>query len=218
MSDQMPSNVLYVEAEKNFIELTWESGRNAAATAREGRPIHDKLLMLKIRCPGAKNAVQSYELERHLGDGTVIRNESVYQRFAPQIDRFKASEAAPDVGGTPLSEMPGLEVHQVAMLKGVGIYNVEGLAVVEDGNLRHLGMGARALRERAKSYLESAAGAAPVSRLAAENETLRADVERLTAQVAELAKLAEKAQAGGDDERPARRGPGRPRKAEAEAA
>lgn len=214
MSDHL-TNIFPVEAEKNYVEFNWIAAKNNAASTKEGRPIYDKVLELKIRCPGQKNGIQPYEVERHLGDGTVVVNKEMFRRFGVQIEKFKANERGPDISGTPLDQLTGLDVHQIAMLKGVSIYTVEGLAAVEDGALRHIGMGARALRSRAQAYLQAAEGQAPVSRLAAENEKLSSEVEMLREQVKELAAMVEKQ---GDDAQPQRRGPGRPRKTEQEAA
>ena len=62
-----------------------------------------------------------------------------------------------------------------------------------DGNLANLGQGGRTIRERAKAWLEQAGGGAPLDKLIAENEKLKAEAEvtanTIGAMQAQLAKL-----------------------------
>jgi hypothetical protein len=77
-------------------------------------------------------------------------------------------------------------------------HTVEMLADVSDANLSW--MGARGMRDKAKAWLEQAKGGAALSKLQAENESLRADLDAMKAQIAALGMAEEK------------RGRGRPKK------
>ena len=71
------------------------------------------------------------------------------------------------------------------MLKDLGIKTVEALAALSDTNLTFLG--GRMYREKARLYLDQATGGAAVSRVVAENETMKLELARMTASHAELA-------------------------------
>jgi len=87
--------------------------------------------------------------------------------------------------GTPITEWPVVSKSQALNLKAMSIHTVEALAEVSDNALNWLG--ARELREKARSYLAAAAGGAALSQAQAENAALRADIEALKAQFADLA-------------------------------
>ena len=193
-----------------LVEFEWVEAKNAAASDQEGRAVFDKVLRVYIQAPGAKNQIATHEIERHFWtpEGAPPRkrvNEQLKARYREQLVAWEQQDSAVllEMQGTPLRELHGLDVSQVAELKAANIHTVEQLAGLADA---HLFMGAAKWREMAKAYLESAAGQAPLSRLSAENADLRAQIEHLQGQVEALNADAAK-----------KRGPGRPRK-DAEAA
>ena len=193
-----------------LVQFEWVEAKNGAASDREGRAVFDKVLRVYIQAPGSKNQIASHEIERHFwaskGEKPRKRvNQQLRDRYREQLAAWERQESGVllELQGTPLRELHGLDVAQVAELKDLQIHTVEQLAALSDA---HLFMGARKWREMAQAYLEQADQQAPLSRFAAENEGLRGEVDQLKAQVEALTAAAAAA------ETQKKRGPGRPRK------
>jgi len=131
-------------------------------------------------------------------------------------------EMAPD--GTPLEMWATLNPAQIRVLKGLNIFTVEHLVSVADASLHQIPMG-RTLRNQAAAFLNAKGKSDSVETARRENEALRSGMAILEKQVADMAAALEKSQAKAPDgiapepvAEPARRGPGRPRKTDAEAA
>jgi len=147
---------------------------NKAKSAEEGRPVFDEREMVEIRIPGDRLATHvNYVLDEHR------------QRWPDHYAAFKRGEARA-ASGTPLEQWPIMTTGRVASLKALGVLSVEELSNLPDNMLPSLGMGARELRDQARSYLAAAADGAAASRAAAENAELRAQMERMQRQMEAL--------------------------------
>lgn len=153
-------------------------------TEGAGREIYDLVDFVQIRIPGDKLLVQD----------TPVRMDHK-QRFPDLWRAYVASksEQGTEATGTPLEMAPFLNAAQVEELKYQRIRTVEQLASVSDGALSSLGMGMRQHRDKAQAWLEAAKGAAPALQAKAEAEAARQEVAVLKAQLAEMARLNEKA-------------------------
>jgi hypothetical protein len=96
-------------------------------------------------------------------------------RFARQYAAFKAM-GTQAVDGFPLEQWPLMAVEDVAEMKAGGISTVEQLSAIADSNLPRFGLNARNWRQKAKDFLDTARGAAPVHALRRENDDLRKDI------------------------------------------
>lgn len=175
---------LFKTKDNTYLRLEWETRKNDVASEREGRPIHDKVLVGYVIVPGSRDEVARI-IERHKPDGSVWQDGDWSNRFAEHVEIFKRTGAGV-ANGTPLRDWPAIDARVAADLAGVGIYTVEDLAGLSDSGLQKAGMGARELQIRAKAFLAAAKDSAEAPRLAAENERLRGDVARLQAQLADL--------------------------------
>jgi hypothetical protein len=112
------------------------------------------------------------------------------------------------VDGTPLAAWPGVNPAQADRLKMIHVRTVEDVAALTEADLDRVGMGARALRDKARSFIEAKKGSSIVAEAMAEKDRqiaeLMQNVADLTATVKDLAEKA------GVTEK---RGPGRPPKA-----
>lgn len=132
------------------------------------------------------------------GDNTSIVHRPVRdadrRQYAAQYKAWKAGQEAPS-SGTPLEQWPGLRKSEIKELVALGIKTVEALAGVSDGNLQNIGMGKRALRDRAQVWLKAASDNAPLEALQAQLRERENQLEVLSRQVAEL-EAAQRAQQG----------------------
>lgn len=157
-----------------FAEFYVNAVQNNAETEKQGRPIFDDKLYIRIRTPGDRKN----EVDREAKDADKMR-------FAFQWAQYQQGATAA-ASGTPLEEWPLMTPATVKTLKYFGIASVDQMAAVTDGNLQNLGPGMRSVRDAAIAYLERAGEGAGTRALAAENAELR---ERLAAMEANLTSL-----------------------------
>ena len=172
-----------------YVQFHWIPVKNTRESESQGRPIYDRSLVARIFIPGDRLSIIDKEIERHFGNSTKKVNHVNAQRFAKPLAAFLGGSVAPETMGTPLSQIPSLDVAQIAAMRDSKIYTVEQLAGVSDSNIHQLGMGAFELRAKAKAYLEQAKGQAPIDKLIAENRDLRTELEAIKAQLSEISKL-----------------------------
>jgi hypothetical protein len=162
------------QKETAIAEFYNEAVQNNFKTGQEGRPIFDDKVFIRIMIPGDRHTV----VER-------LCKEEDKHRFPVQWARFQLEESQ-TADGTPLEQWPMMTPALVRTFKASNVPTVEALANVADGNLHNLGMGAREWRDRAIAYLNRAKEGAIASKLQAENEDLRAELDALKANVADL--------------------------------
>jgi len=172
-----------------FAEFELTAVQNNFKTAQEGRPIFEDKVYIRIRTAGDR----LNEVHREAKDQDK-------RRFPLQWARYvQGQEQATE--GTPLEQWPLMTPGSVRSLKALNVNTVEQLAAVTDGNLDHLGMGARNLREQAQAYLARANEGAALRQATAENQNLRDEIEALKANVANLAAASRKKEATDDGNR-----------------
>ena len=111
----------------------------------------------------------------------------LWERIEPSYERWLKGQETP-VDGTPLEAWPGLTKGQVEHLRLLHVRSVEELAGVTDSTLDKIGMGARALRERARLFVQAKQGSAQLEAALVERDEENA---RLREEMAELRALVE---------------------------
>ena len=167
-----------------YVQFSTEAIHQAAESEKEGRPIFKDVPYITIMFPGDR----SREIKRP------VRFDPEESRpYPPDPERFhrqwaafqSKQEQAHD--GTPLEQWPPLSNAAVMELKANRIFTVEQLSNIPDSALHTLGMGGREMRDKASSWLKNAKDGSEITRLVAENSLLKADIEALKTQFAELA-------------------------------
>lgn len=166
MSNPQQSGV-YVQFYSEAVELKAES-------EKAGRPIFKDMAHIRKLIPGdASNVIERVAKEHDMRNHP--REWETYQR-----------QVTTGMVGTPLEQWPQVTRSQVKEAKYFEVHTVEQLAGLSDMNCQKLGMGFTELRNKAKAYLEAAAGTATQTAQAAENQRLHDEIEALKAQVAEV--------------------------------
>ena len=168
-----PDSALVVKFHRRAVQQPYQ-------TKEQGRPIFQDVDYIQIFTPG--NQLNIID--------TPVRSEHK-ARFAQQWAQYQASQGSGDqIVGTPVSAWPFLTASQAEEFKALKFYTVEQLANASDGQLQSLGMvggsNPHVIRDRAKAYLQAAAGTAPVEAQAAELAEAKAKLEALEKTVALL--------------------------------
>lgn len=161
-----------------FVEFEEVPIKNNFKSEQEGRPIFDSKDFIKITFPGDKTK----QVFRPVKDEDKIR-------FKKQYESFKETGKVVE-SGTPLEQWAVLTKTEAAEFKAMKIHTVEALAALPDTALTWLG--ARDYRQKAQLWLENAKGGAVISKLQSENESLKASIEALKAQVKDIATIKSK--------------------------
>lgn len=184
MNEQRP---MFKTKDGSLVAFHWDTARNEAASASEGRPIYDKTLMATVFAAGDPKTEAIHEIERHFHDGRPPRvRQQLRERFADELTAWQRNDGGIEAAGTPLSQWPSMDASLVATLRELKIYTVESLATLSDAGVQKLGMGGREWVRRAQAFLDAAKGNAPAEALIRENEALKAENTRLTGQVQDL--------------------------------
>lgn len=136
--------------------------QNNFRTQQEGTPIFDDVDYVTIHTPGNQlNIVDTPAREDHK------------RRFPLQWAHYQNTHGKDSkITGTPINQWPLLTAGQAETLKGLGFMTVQQLAFASDEQIgkagMHGGMAPMALRDRAKRFLEAAAGDAALNRQAEE--------------------------------------------------
>lgn len=215
----MSDPIILRTADGNACTFWWDTAKNDVASTAAGRPIFDKVLMMKIFKPGDRDSCPHFMVERHYASGQVklcqgeTKGPNGQTMRGPwreiMADQLKAWETqngdSGALNGTPLKEATFIDIALAANLRAVGIHTLEALKEVPDSQLHNLGHNGRALRDQAANYLQAAAGNAPIVKLTADLAERDARIDELQRQLTELAAKLETPEE--------KRGPGRPRKA-----
>lgn len=183
--DGVEVNALGVEVTAyQLVSFRYEALENPAASARAGRKVFDRILMLRTHYAGSRDTLDR-GLKRYGDDGTVdILDMVLWDKFGEIAAKYEANTEALQ-SGTPLGVL-NLDVAAEATLRAVAVTTIEALAAVPDAQLRNLGNGGRELRERARNYLAAVDSAAPLAKAEAERDAARAEAEALRDEVKAL--------------------------------
>ncbi len=161
---------------------------NIPKSKEHGRPIYDDVEVCRIRMSGDR--LNSPVFPAHTeAPGYIDREDGTTEKvtYAQKYNRqyldFKAGKAQTQAG-TPLAELPFLTQAKRMELKALHIYTAEALASLDGQPLKTLGQGGREWKNQAQAYLDNANGSATVTKLASDNEFFKAEIERLSAELA----------------------------------
>jgi hypothetical protein len=201
-------------ADYHHIKVFWGAVHNGTASDKAGSPVYDKVLQVRYIYPGSGDYLDVV-VKRWPADGgePVITDPERYNRYREVLEKYEA-KADQKAHGTPLAVL-NLDPHEIATLNGKQVETIEQLADVPDNYLGNLGLGGRTVRDRARAFMEASAGNAPLAKMQAENDGLRADLDAMRNKVAELAKDREDAKHEAETRRDASSGPVRSEPAQA---
>lgn len=162
---------------------------NEGKSKEAGRPIYDDVEVVEVRFAGDRQRVGVFPAHAFAGyrmteDGY---EESITyaQKYSDQYRRFKDKHQQ-IAEGTPIDELAFLTAARRSELKALNILTAEALAALDGNELKALGMNGRSLKDQAAAYLQSAGGTAQVTKLAADNVSLQAQLAEMRQEMAQL--------------------------------
>jgi hypothetical protein len=168
-----------------LVRFEWHTEKNELASNEAGLPLFDKLLIAFIAAPGSMRSEATAIVERIRPNGDVVRIDANYNRFPAQVDAFKKGEAGADLTGTPLEELPGLDIAVRAAFRAMNITSVEALGAMSDQTGTGM-MGFLKYRTLARAWLEQRQGQAPLLKMAADLEARDKRIKELEATNADI--------------------------------
>jgi len=98
------------------------------------------------------------------------------EAYRKSYEKWKAGEELPVIG-TPIKNWPILSPAEAKMLNELGLRAVEDVANANEELIARIGMGARSLVQRAKDWITSAQGQAPLVQALDAERAIRAGLE-----------------------------------------
>lgn len=177
MSEERPA---YVEFEVRAVQ-------NRPKSIEAGQAVYDDVVYAIITPPGGNLVVE--KVAQEWVDSK--RNDPFYRHYKESFEAYMEGREPP-VEGTAIELWPAVTPATLKQIRGAGLRTVEDLAAANETSVQKLGMGGRALKQRAEAWLKSAESAGKVAEenaaMKTELEDLKAIVERQSKQLAELTK------------------------------
>lgn len=172
-------HVTHGEDSNLYVEFTMEAVEQTHESAVQNRPIYKDVPHIRILFPGDKTKVVFRP----------VRDEDKY-RFPRQWQAFE-NQSTQTMEGTPITEWTALSKSEALEYKAVNVHTMEMLASLSDMQIQNLPLGARARRDAAKAWLDTAKNGAGLSKMMADNESLKMEIERLKSMFAQFGKTTE---------------------------
>jgi hypothetical protein len=175
-----------------FVRFEERPVEDRDASIAANRAIMKSEIWVMINSLGSRDTVEK-NAEEWLTDLDAKSSRGQYsgewaRKFRQKYDEFKSGqEMTPD--GTHVRTWPALSRAQAENLISAGILTVEDCAAMNEQAIQRVGMGARELKGKAKDWLTMAdkrKGAEELNAVRAENQDLKARVEKMQAQLEQL--------------------------------
>lgn len=178
----------------SYVQFEVRSVEDREQTIKRGHWVGKDIIFAIITPQGSKDRIERVAEDWFRS----LRQQVDEQRFPRKwYDQYRAAYEAylkdeePPLDGTPIRNWPVISPSQYKLLRDLRILCVEDLAVANEETLSRIGPGGRALKDKAKSWLDSAKGIGmqveEAERLRIDNENLRGQVEELLFKNQELA-------------------------------
>lgn len=176
-----------------FVKFEIRTEEDRQATIEAGHYVGNDVIFAIVTPTGSRDQV-----ERKVEDWLANLAEGVKQERIPAewlyaytkaFENFKESRETPTFGA-PIKDWPSASPAQIKTLLDINVTTVEELAVANEETVGRIGMGGRALKQKAIIWLEEAQNqgqsAEKIAELLTQNEQLKADNESMTARLTAL--------------------------------
>ena len=127
---------------RNYAKFFMHPVLHGFKTKEAGREIYESREYIMIVAPGQSKS----EIRRPIQEKDKIEYAQEWKAFV---------EKRPDsIVGTPIEQLPNIEVGMAKQLKYLNVHTIEQLASLSDAGLANIGMGCRELQTRAKAFID----------------------------------------------------------------
>lgn len=169
-----------------YVQFEIRAVEDRSASVETGHFVSKDVIFALVTPSGTKDRLEKEALEWLKSVEEGVRQERIPEtwlsHYRASLKAFQESREAPE-SGLSVREWPAISPAQVKLCLDANLRTVEDIAEATEEGLLRLGMGARALKEKAKAWLDSASGPGKVS---AELENLRVANEGLETRNADL--------------------------------
>ena len=148
-----------------------------------GLPLYRTMEIVRLLIPGDKGNAPEKKV-----------NDAIKHQYRKEYDLWKSSGKTGDMEGTgvPLAQWPQLPKEIASGLIHANVFTVEQLSNLSDAQCQIRGtIGLRKYRDMAMAFVDASRAAAPIAKLATENEALERRVILLEQQLTKVTEIAE---------------------------
>jgi hypothetical protein len=169
-----------------YVRFEFRAVEDRAASIEAGHMQYRDVVFAIITPAGTKDIIEKPVEDWLLSLDEGVKQERIparwYTEYKAAYERFKLTQENPEFG-TPIKSWPLVTPAQSAAILAANIRTIEDLADANEEAVMRIGMGGRALKEKARAWLDSAkdtgATAAELDSLRTKNAELEArDTER----------------------------------------
>lgn len=178
------------EARPPYVKFELRPEEDRAASIAAGHFVAKDVTYAVITPMGSKDRIECIaaewfeQLAKDTEEGRFPREW--YKAFKSHFKDWEEGNE-PCTDGTPIAQWPPLSPAQLRMCKEVHIRSVEDLAAANEETLSRLGMGGRALKDKAKEWLDTSKNIGQsserIAALEATNNTLQEQIRNLEARL-----------------------------------
>lgn len=164
-----------------YVQFERRAVVDTTATQEAGHPVYTDMDVALVTPAGSKDMIEKIvsewlpDVERKAAKGEY--NPQWANHFRALYEAWCKQEAAPEFGNS-IKMWPGATPAQIRSILAANIRTVEDLAAANEQALAYIGMGGRALKDRAAAWLAEATTKGIVTQ---ENATLKRDLEQAKA-------------------------------------
>lgn len=148
-----------MKARPPFVQFEIRAAEDRAASIAEGRYIAKDVIYAIITPAGSKDRIERVADEwfRHLAEQVAQDrfDRTWYAHYKQAFADWKEGREPP-VSGTDIRQWPVVSPAQLKLLMDLKVRSVEDLAAANEETIMRLGMGGRALKDKAVNWLASA--------------------------------------------------------------
>lgn len=168
------------EPKPPYVQFETRSIEDREASEKAGHYVGKDVIFALVTPAGTRDRIEREASEWLNSIDEGIKQERIPSAWGPAYRRaledFKESRETPEFG-TPVKDWPSVSPAQCKLLLDINVRTVEQLADANEETVARIGMGGRALKQKAQAWLDSSKGDGKV---AAELENLREQVKALT--------------------------------------
>lgn len=187
------------EPKPPFVRFEVRAIEDRGATIEAGHYVGQDVVFAIVTPAGTRERLEKNADDWLAGIEEGVKQERIppswFDTYKKALENFKSAQETPEFG-TPVKDWPGASPSQIKTLVDINVTTVEELSTANEETLSRLGMGGRALKQKAIIWLESSGDQGKITeemtRLSVKNEELEASNIELRDRLVSLEALVKK--------------------------